>query len=185
MQHTGKWLRMWQRLGLAQHQPDLVRLETDVDGMQAWLNAHEARALTPSDAKDPKEDRPHAQPGADSNLHPSPMEPASAIGPSWFEICNWCLDKAREAVECRNAASGYEYFHIAEREAVFGMSDQERAARSISLLAEFRRKYKESWRGEAVISLLDTPGRTGPPRGRSSPWRSPGPRSPGRSFRAR
>jgi hypothetical protein len=131
MKRVGLLKRFLMRVGLAQHQPDGVRLGTDIDSLQAWVDRHKPPAGT-------------------AGGPPPPLSP-------WFENCQNYLLKARQAVDANAIASGYEYLHIAERESVFGMTQTERKVWAQSLIAEAAaaEKFGSSWRVQAIKRLLD------------------------------
>lgn len=123
--------RFLMHLGLAQHQPDAVRLATDVASLRAWVEARGDVC-------------PCAKPRSDT--------------------CLRYLTLACDAVDRHNVASGYEYLHIADREAIFLMTTTERKVRAQSLKAEAgSTKFANSWRVKAILSLLET-GRTESPK---------------------
>lgn len=74
-----------------------------------------------------------------------------------FQICLDYLTLARDAANANDVASGYEYLNIAEREAVFLMTRMERKVRAQSLRTEARNtdKFRNSWRIQAILSLLE------------------------------
>lgn len=83
-------------------------------------------------------------------------EPTDPRGKLSSETCKRYLDMAREAAIAHSVASGYEYLHIADREAVFLMTQMERKVRAQSLRAEARSsdKFANSWRSKAILSLI-------------------------------
>ena len=135
MTHQGPWFRFWRVVGLAHRQPDELRLRTDIEALQAWVDRHK-----PSKVADP--DQPQ-QAKADDSL-PTP----------WHVVCEKHLKNARAMADIPDVPSGYEYLHIAERESVPGMDQEERLIRAKSLRVEVESKMKGSWRGEAITKLL-------------------------------
>jgi hypothetical protein len=117
------WLRALRHVGLAQRQPDDVRLVTDVESLRAWASTREK-----------------AVPGSEGH----------------YNICIDLLDKAFDAAKAKDAASGYEYLHSAERESVYLMTQQELNIRSKSLRAEAKSadKFGNSWRAGTILELL-------------------------------
>ncbi|MBO9647575.1 MAG: hypothetical protein J7605_03630 [Variovorax sp.] len=133
MKNIGRVRRLLMRLGLAQHQPDPLRLLTDIASLRASVHARVC-------VDDPR-----------TKLH--------------REIGLRYLTLACDAARAHDVASGYEYLHIADREAVFLMTRAERKVRAQSLEAEARSadKFGTSWRSRAILSLLEM-GRTESPK---------------------
>jgi hypothetical protein len=189
---VGRFRRLLMHLGLAQHQPDAVRLATDVESLRAWVNAHKGvgpsenclvyRALEGA-ATDVDSLRAwvkeNAGPGENCLAHLAHLAPAGAAtdieslrarvnahkgaGPGAelrFQICLDYLTRAGDAANVHDVASGYEYLHIADREAVFLMTRMERKVRALSLRVEARSndKFGNSWRVRAILRLLEAGG---------------------------
>jgi hypothetical protein len=150
----GRFWRVLLLLGLAQRQPDAVRLASDVEGLRAWLYAH--RCALPGGGGVTQ----HSAGAATGTECPATHGEAVAGAPSWrerrFQLCRDYLDLATKAAHANHVASGYEYLHIAEREAVFLMSPVERQVRAQSLRAEAgsNDKFGNSWRTQAILGLL-------------------------------
>jgi hypothetical protein len=64
------------------------------------------------------------------------------------------LKKATVRAKQGDVSAGYEDLHIAEREAVPGMTDEERMVRAQSLRVEVHKKLTGEWRGTAIQDLL-------------------------------
>ena len=141
MTRNGSLARFLGGTGLAQRQPDGRRLQTDIEGLQAWIDSH--RPATATNGNPP--------PPVDKQTF-SPVIKDDGVACRWFEVCERYLEKARDAAK-HDVASGYEYLHIAERESVAGMSKTERQIRAQSLRAEIE-KLRGSWRADAMKGLL-------------------------------
>ena len=97
---------------MAHRQPDELRLTTDIEGLQAWVDRHK------------------------------PSESAKQAH----------APKARAMPAIPDVPSGYEYLHIAEREAVHGLDKEKRRLRAQSMREEVESKLKDSWRGKAMFA---------------------------------
>jgi hypothetical protein len=71
------------------------------------------------------------------------------------------LKCARSHAERGDVASGYELLHIAERQSVYGMPEDELEIRAISLQFEIDKKLDKHWRGLASIEMLKAAERRG------------------------
>jgi hypothetical protein len=123
-----EWMRFWRHVGLAHRQPDKHRLETDIESLQAWVNRH----------------KPAKAPCSEPGLPPRP----------WYSVCDEVLKQALEKAKKSDVSGGYEDLHIAEREAVPGMSQHEIDLRAKALRIEVSGKLKASWRGKVIMDLL-------------------------------
>lgn len=151
MTHQGRWFRFWRVVGLAHRQPDELRLRTDIDDLQAWVDRHKP-------SKSAKQDQPPPP-----NARASQPAHEDALPEPWHVVCEKYLALARKMAEIPDVPSGYEYLHIAERESVSGMDQEERLIRAKSLRVEVESKMKGNWRGSAISKLLDKEGATDVP----------------------
>jgi hypothetical protein len=135
MRHQGKWVRFWRSVGLAHRQPDALRLTTDIEGLQGWVDRHKPSRAAKLD-------------------QPPPAKEDGTSPKAWHVVCEEHLSKARDMAAIPSVPSGYEYLHIAERESVHGMNQEERLIRAQSLREEVESKLKGSWRGRAISKLL-------------------------------
>ncbi|MGV7241503.1 hypothetical protein [Caballeronia sp. M23-90] len=124
----GRWMRIWRHVGLAHRQPDRLRLLSDIERKQAWVNQHK-----PADAVSQKpDDWPKF----------------------WYVECDALLKKARAKAVQGDVSGGYENLHTVEREAVSGMSEEERAVEAKALRVEVKKKLSADWRGTVIMHLL-------------------------------
>src|SRR5438552_13899474 len=110
MKYEGRWVRFWRHVGLAHRQPDELRLTTDIESLQAWVDRHK-----------PSQPAKQAHPPAGNDREPQAAKNDGASPEPWHVVCEKHLIKARTMAAIPDVPSGYEYLHIAEREAVHGM----------------------------------------------------------------